>query len=133
MKALGTKLPWYAMGDPWLLTQTEWMPEKNTYFETIFTQSNGYMGVRGYTEEVNDGVSGSREGYLAGVFGEVYGEALKQVRVDYGWRMVGMITLPEVFACEIELNSEPFKLSHGRILSFRRTLNMRNGVGTTYL
>jgi trehalose/maltose hydrolase-like predicted phosphorylase len=128
MKALGTKLPWYAMGDPWLLTQTEWMPEKNTYFETIFTQSNGYMGVRGYTEEVNDGVSGSREGYLAGVFGEVYGEALKQVRVDYGWRMVGMITLPEVFACEIELNSEPFKLSHGRILSFRRTLNMRNGV-----
>ncbi len=62
--------PWYAAGDPWFLTQSEWTPEKSIYFETIFTQSNGYLGVRGYTEEANTGVKSFREGYLAGVFAE---------------------------------------------------------------
>ena len=73
--------PWYAEGDPWFLTQSDWVADKSIYFETIFTQSNGYMGVRGYTEEANPGVKSFREGYLAGVFGQIDDAALKQVRV----------------------------------------------------
>jgi trehalose/maltose hydrolase-like predicted phosphorylase len=120
--------PWYAAGDPWFLTQSEWTPEKSIYFETIFTQSNGYMGVRGYTEEANTGLKSFREGYLAGVFGQIDEAALKQVRVDYGWPMVAMITLPELFACEIKLEGESFSLSEGTIDFFSRSLNMYNGV-----
>src|SRR5437870_2441590 len=127
MKMELSKELWYATGDPWLLTQAEWAPERNVYFETIFTQSNGYMGIRGYTEETNDGLKSFREGYLGGVFGEIDEEALKQVRVNYGWRMLAMITLPELFACEIELNGEPLKLSAGKLAFFSRSLNMRNG------
>src|ERR1041384_651394 len=91
------------------------------------------MGVRGYTEEANAGLESFREGYLAGVFGEIDKEALKQVRVNYGWRMVAMITLPELFACEIELNGEPFKLSAGTLEFFSRSLNMRNGALTRHV
>jgi len=120
--------PWYAAGDPWFLTQSEWTPEKSIYFETIFTQSNGYLGVRGYTEEANTGVKSFREGYLAGVFGQIDEAALKQVRVDYGWPMLAMITLPELFACEIKLGGESFSLSEGTIDFFSRSLNMYNGV-----
>src|SRR5580704_7017372 len=120
--------PWYAAGDPWFLTQSEWMPEKSIYFETIFTQSNGYLGVRGYTEEANSGIKSFREGYLAGVFAEVGEAALKQVRVDYGWPMLAMITLPELLACEITLGGEIFSLSAGNIDFFSRSLNMYNGV-----
>src|SRR6266446_5959011 len=120
--------PWYAAGDPWFLTQSEWTPERSIYFETIFTQSNGYMGVRGYTEEADTGVKSFREGYLAGVFGQIDEAALKQVRVDYGWPMVAMITLPELFACEIKLAGESFGLSEGTIDFFSRSLNMYNGV-----
>jgi alpha,alpha-trehalose phosphorylase len=120
--------PWYATGDPWLLTQSEWSAEKNVYFETIFTQSNGYMGVRGYTEEANPKLKSFRDGYLAGVFGQIDKAALKQVRVDYGWPMLAMITLPELFACEIKLGGEPFSLSQGTLDSFSRSLNMYNGV-----
>src|ERR1017187_1666819 len=120
--------PWYATGDPWFLTQSEWTADKNIYFETIFTQSNGYMGVRGYTEEANAGAKSFREGYLAGVFGQIDAAALKQVRVDYGWPMVAMITLPELFACEIKLGGESFSLSEGSIDFFSRSLNMYNGV-----
>ncbi|MGD0058315.1 MAG: glycosyl hydrolase family 65 protein [Verrucomicrobiia bacterium] len=128
MKSKKSNQPWYATGDPWYLTESEWAPEKNIYFETIFTQSNGYMGVRGYTEEANAGLKSFREGYLAGVFGQIDEAALKQVRVDYGWPMLAMITLPELFACEITLEGEPFKLSQGTIDFFSRSLNMYNGV-----
>ena len=120
--------PWYAAGDPWFLTQSEWMPEKSIYFETIFTQSNGYLGIRGYTEEANTGIKSFRESYLAGVFAGVDEAALKQVRVDYGWPMLAMITLPELFACEITLGGEIFSLSAGTIDFFSRSLNMYNGV-----
>lgn len=128
MKSKKSNQPWYATGDPWFLTQSEWAAEKNIYFETIFTQSNGYMGVRGYTEEANAGLKSFREGYLAGVFGQIDKAALKQVRVDYGWPMMAMITLPELFACEITLDGEPFNLSQGTIDFFNRSLNMYNGV-----
>ncbi|MEI8340521.1 MAG: glycosyl hydrolase family 65 protein [Verrucomicrobiota bacterium] len=123
-----TNEPWYSAGDPWVLTQSEWSPEKNIYFETIFTQSNGYMGVRGYTEETNTGLDAVREGYLAGVFATIDGEAVKQIRVNYDWRMLAMITLPELFACKIELNGESFHLSEGTLSFYSRSLNMRNGV-----
>lgn len=128
MKSRKSSRPWYATGDPWFLTQSEWAADRNIYFETIFTQSNGYMGVRGYTEEANAGLKSFREGYLAGVFGQIDEAALKQVRVDYGWPMVAMITLPELFACEIALQGERFNLSQGTIDFFSRSLNMYNGV-----
>ena len=128
MKSRKSNQPWYATGDPWFLTQSEWAAEKSIYFETIFTQSNGYMGVRGYTEEANAGLKSFREGYLAGVFGQIDEAALKQIRVDYGWPMMAMITLPELFACEIKLEGESFSLSEGTIDFFSRSLNMYNGV-----
>jgi trehalose/maltose hydrolase-like predicted phosphorylase len=130
MTILSTTDPWYAVGDPWVLTQTQWEPEKNIYYETIFTQSNGYMGVRGYLEEKDATVEAYREGYLAGVFGHIDKAAMKQVDVDYPWPMLCMMTLPELFACEIELNGERFLISEGSVEFFTRSLDMRNGVLT---
>ena len=126
-------LPWYAAGDPWVLTQNEWDPAKNTYFETIFTQSNGYMGIRGYTEEANAGVKGFREGYLAGVFGHIDEAAFNQIRVEYPWPMLAMVTMPELFSCAIQLNGEDFRLSSGTVAFFSRSLNMRNGILNRYV
>jgi len=125
--------PWYAAGDPWMLSQTGWEPEKNIYYETIFTQSNGYLGIRGYTEEANDGVAAFREGYLAGVFAQIHEDARKQINVRYDWRMLCMITLPELFGCEIDLNGERFRLTQGSVSFFNRSLNLRNGVLTRHL
>lgn len=133
MKTKLSDQPWYAAGDPWVLTQSEWAPAKNIYYETIFNQANGYMGIRAYTEEVNDGLRSFREGYLAGVFGHVDQAALKQMRVKYEWPVVAMITLPELFGCSITLNGEAFQLSEGTITFFSRSLNMRNGMLSRHL
>jgi trehalose/maltose hydrolase-like predicted phosphorylase len=122
--------PWYTEGkDPWILEQNQWDPDRNIYFETIMTQSNGYMGIRGYTEETNNGdkIEACREGYLAGIFGTVDEAAMEQLDVEYEWRMLCMVSLPELFACEVELDGEIFRLSEGVVESFRRHLDMRQG------
>src|SRR5882724_8250036 len=128
MKTKLSDQPWYAKGDQWVLTPSEWVPAKNIYYETIFTQANGYMGIRAYTEEANDGLRSFREGYLAGVFGHVDEAALAQMRVNYEWPALAMVTLPELFTCSVALNGETFKLSEGTIAFFSRSLNMRNGL-----
>ncbi len=130
MKKTSSNEPWYAQGDPWVLTQNDWTPADNLYRETIFTQSNGYMGVRGYTEESNAGLETHREGYLGGVFAHVDEAAAKQVKIVPSWPLLTMISLPEVFGCAIELDGETFRMSEGRIVSFLRSLDMRNGLLT---
>lgn len=109
------------------MIQEGWDPTRSIYFETIFTQSNGYFGVRGYHEEATPGLSTHREGYLAGVFAQINREAVTQIRVDYPWPMLCMITLPEIFACHIELGGETFRLDQGKLLSYRRSLSMKSG------
>ena len=127
MKTPCTEHPWYAQGNPWILEQREWTPAATNYSETIFTQSNGYMGIRGYTEEGGDDAASCREGYLAGVFAHTDEAALAQTRVTYDWPMLSMITLPEIFACMIELGGERFALAAGQIESFSRRLDMATG------
>ena len=128
MNAQQNDHPWYVNGDPWVLTQNEWQPERTLYFETIFTQSNGYMGVRGYTEEATAGVKSVREAYLAGVFGHMDEEAQKLLSIRYPWPSVQMLSLPELFGGAITLGGETFSMDKGVLEFFRRTLNMRNGL-----
>jgi alpha,alpha-trehalose phosphorylase len=127
MKKSLPEIPWYAAGDAWELVQNGWEPEKNIYFETILTQSNGYLGVRGYPEEVTPDLKSHREGYLAGVFAQIDKAAVTQIKVDYPWSMLCMITLPEIFACRIHLAGEVFRLDQGILHGHRRSLSMRNG------
>ena len=127
MKSPLPESPWYAVGDPWQLVQDGWDAEKNIYFETIFTQSNGYVGVRGYPEETTPSLKSHREGYLAGVFAQIDKAAVKQIKVEYPWPMLCMVTLPELFACKIQLAGELFRLDQGTLHAHRRTLSLRNG------
>jgi trehalose/maltose hydrolase-like predicted phosphorylase len=130
MKTTPSTEPWYAQGDPWVLSQNEWTSDDTIYRETIFTQSNGYMGVRGYTEEGGAGTDTIREGYLGGVFAHVDAAAGKQVKIVPEWPLLTMISLPEIFGCIIELDGETFSMESGRIHGFSRMFDMRNGLLT---
>ena len=122
--------PWYAEGDPWILAQMERSPGDNLYRETIFTQANGYLGVRGYEEENNSDTESLREAYLGGVFAHVDDAAAKQVKVVPQWPLLTMVSLPEIFGCAIVLDGENFSASSGKIHSFTRMLDMHNGLLT---
>jgi trehalose/maltose hydrolase-like predicted phosphorylase len=120
--------PWYAEGNPWVLFNNEWQPERSVYFETIFTQSNGYMGVRGYREEDDHAAPSLREGYLAGMFAKLPPLARRLVIHDYPWDSRQMVALPEIFSASIVLDSESFTLSDGTIDDYEESLDMQNGV-----
>lgn len=119
---------WYAAGDPWVLKQTEWEPKKGYYFETIFTQSNGYMGVRGYREEMDTASHSCREGYLGGVFAKLPPIARELVVHDYPWDSRQMVTLPEIFSAWIALDGDGFCLTAGKLESYEQSLDLRTGI-----
>ncbi len=111
-----------------MLTQTGWEPEKALYYETIFTQSNGYMGIRGHREEVDTAAPACREGYLGGVFSKLPPVARELVVHDYPWDSRQMVALPEIFAAWIVLDGDGFCLTAGKIEGYRQSLDMRTGI-----
>lgn len=119
---------WYAEGDPWVLSVEGWEPENSIYYETIFSQANGYMGFRGYREESDQAASTIREGYLAGMFAKLPPLARRLVVHDYPWDSKQMVSLPEIFSAFISLDGETFSLTDGQINQYRQTLDMRTGV-----
>lgn len=118
---------WYMEGGPWQLVQTTHEPNRNIYFETILTQSNGYMGVRGYTEEPHTAGDSCREGYLAGVFSEV-NETATEIIGDFPWPVLQMVSLPDLFHTRIYLDGTEFNPPEGVVEGYERVLNLRNGL-----
>ncbi|NLA80162.1 MAG: glycoside hydrolase family 65 protein, partial [Chloroflexi bacterium] len=53
----------------WIITQTEFEPNKLNHFETVFTQGNGYLGTRGSFEEYYPGQQAST--FVHGVFDDI--------------------------------------------------------------
>lgn len=119
---------WYAQGDPWVLEQDRWDPERSVYFETIASLANGYMGFRGYREELDNHFPSIREGYLAGVFAKLPPVARKLVIHDYEWDSRQMVSLPEIFGALVMLNGELFNIADGKLLAYRQKLDMRSGI-----
>jgi trehalose/maltose hydrolase-like predicted phosphorylase len=130
MKPETSHQPWYVDGDPWVLTQKSWDPDKSLYYETIFTQSNGYMGLRGYREEVDTAAPSLREGYLAGVFAKLPPVARELVIHDYAWDSRQMVSLPELFSTWIVLGGNAFCLTAGELKSYQQALDLRTGILT---
>ncbi len=98
----------------WLIVEDGYHPDRNDFHETIFTLANGYVGTRGALEE---GSQTSCPGtYFAGVFDETptYNTELAN---SPNW--LGL----KIIAC-----GEPINLERGRILEFRRWLDMKNGI-----
>jgi len=124
--------PWYMQGDPWRLTQTALQPDRSVYFETIFAQANGYMGVRGYTEPPLANARSIREGYLAGVFSDVDEEA-SAIIGRFPWPILQMVSTPDLFGCNISLDGETLDLEAGQLVDFQRTLDLRDATLTARL
>jgi alpha,alpha-trehalose phosphorylase len=119
---------WYTAGDAWTLTNDRWDAERSTYFETIFCQANGYMGVRAYREEWDAAAPSLREGYLGGMFGRLPPLARRLVVHDYPWDSKQMVSLPEIFSAWIALDGETFNLSTGTVDAYTQSLDLRNGI-----
>lgn len=121
---------WYMDGDAWTLVQQQDQPDRNVYFETVLTQANGLLGIRGHDEEASQGRPSVREGYLGGIFAELDEEATRVNAGNFPWPDSQMVGLPDLFGCRISLHGEAFSLGTGQVLEFRRELSLRDAVLT---
>ncbi len=87
--------------------------------ESIWTQGNGYMGVRASFEE---GYSGE---YRATLVNGVFDPGCEEV--------TEIVTLPDTTNFEIEINGERFTMISGKMEDFSAQLNMENGEFTRSL
>ncbi len=111
--------------DEWKIIEDEFVPERNKMSESIFSIGNGHMGQRANFEEKYSGPS-MQGSYVAGVY---YPDKTK-----VGWWKNGY---PEYFAkvlnaanwigINVNIEGEELDLNKCEVLSFRRTLNMKEG------
>jgi len=116
----------YLSEDPWKIIEEGFHPEYNKISESIFSLGNGMMGHRGTFEEkyTGDSLQGN---YIAGIY---YPD-----KTIVGWWKNGY---PEYFAkvlncanwigIDIKIGDIQLDLNEAEILSFRRCLNMKEGV-----
>jgi len=102
--------------DPsWAIVQGRYDPGLEPHYETVFTLANGYVGVEGSMDFVTD--AGTPGTYFAGVF---------DVREDQGNPRLAVA--PSWTWMDLRIGGEPVNLLNGRVVSFRRVLDMKRGL-----
>jgi alpha,alpha-trehalose phosphorylase len=110
--------------EEWRWVERSFAPQFLAQAETIFSVSNGYLGMRGAFEE---GDPVYRHGTFVNGFHEtwpiVYGESA------FGFARVGqsIVNVPDAKIIRLYVDDEPFEVSSGRIRRFARALDMRAG------
>jgi beta-phosphoglucomutase len=102
------------MTQNWQIIEDRFDPASLHHQETVFTIGNGYLGTRGAFEE---GYPDQKAATLVhGVFDDVpivYSE---------------LVNAPDWLNLELWINGAQFRLDQGRLLAYRRTLDLSNGV-----
>src|SRR5450432_932676 len=113
----------------WDVTETDFRLEHNLRNETIFALGNGYLGLRGNFEEGLLGPAGTGcEGTYINGFYET--EIIKYPEAAYGYAQHSqtMLNITNGKVIRLFVEDEEFNLLTGKIIEYRRTLNMREGV-----
>ncbi|MCS6870185.1 MAG: glycoside hydrolase family 65 protein [Anaerolineae bacterium] len=101
----------------WLVSESPFNPFKLHHTETIFTVGNGFMGVRGTFEE---GYSGDLATTLVhGIFNHAEGDLVPDI-----------VNLPNPLPVQVTVDGELFHMTAGRVLGFRRTLDLKRALLT---
>lgn len=104
------------MTDLWKITENSFDPKRLGHFETALTQGNGYLGTRATFDEHYPGEE--RTTFVHGVFDDV------PVVFTH------LVNFPDWTALDITLAGERFSLAEGKLLDYRRELDLRTGLLT---
>ncbi|MGB9679591.1 MAG: glycoside hydrolase family 65 protein [Minisyncoccia bacterium] len=98
----------------WLIFQNDYIKQENSRYETIFTLTNGYMGVRGTFEEKS---YGERSGnFIAGIFDKADSQVKEIVNVQ-NW-----------LGIKLFIEEEELSLNECQLIEFKRILDMKKGI-----
>lgn len=115
----------YFLADAWKIIEDGFDPEYGEVAESVFSQANEYMGVRGYFEEGYTGAH-MQGSYFNGIYEEKKqgSQGYKGV-VDTTEFMVNSV---DFLYTKIDLDGEALDIGSCNISSFKRTLDMRSGL-----
>lgn len=98
----------------WLISEKSFCRNKLSRAETILSLANGYIGLRGAVEEEYPGEQ--RGCYIAGLFDRFADEVTE------------LPNIPDFTRIGISLAGEEFNLLEGGIISYHRSLNLKDGL-----
>lgn len=98
----------------WLICENHFNAHYLGKCEAIFTQGNGYLGVRNSLEEAY--VGETRGMFVAGTYDQADTDEVTELP-----------NLPDVTAMDISVNGFRFHLDTGTIREYGRTMNLKNG------
>lgn len=102
------------IGKNWTIEESSFNPALSGYYETIFSLSNGYMGIRG-TRDCTSAIC--RKGtFLAGIYDR--GDA----------QITEIVNCPSFMNFRITVDDDPVELSGCSELSYRRYLDMKEAL-----
>src|SRR6056297_615625 len=111
--------------NPWKIGEDRLVPEEMADHESIFTLANGYLGIRGTMEEMN--FAWCRGTYLNGFYESrpiVYGEKA----YGYPEHSQTILNVADGRKILLHIEDEPFDLTTGKVLSYSRDLDVREGI-----
>ncbi len=114
--------------DVWAVTETEYKLSELEKNATLFFLGNGYIGIRGGFEEIDQEHGASRKGtFINGFFEsgpQVYGEKA------YGFpdKKQAMLNLPDATGIRILIDGEEFSPATGRLVEYKRQLSLKEGL-----
>jgi len=109
----------------WQITEYPFQPDKQLYYETIFTLGNGYLGSRASFEE---GYAGETPTTLVhGIFNHAEGALVPELVNVPDWTGVRLWVDGTAFHLD-GAGDEWLTPPNGALLGYGRTLNMREGV-----
>lgn len=103
-----------ALSDGWVIAETAFDARYLAKFETIFCQGNGYLGLRAATEESYPGER--RNLFVTGTFNRFANQEVTELP-----------NAADMAQLDVHLNGQPFHLDKGKIHSYRRELDLRQG------
>lgn len=111
--------------DPWRLREAFFDPADLGRTETLFSVGNGYLGMRGNLEE-------GRDRHTHGTFINGFHETwpIRHAESAYGLAQVGqtIVNVPDSKVMRLYVDDEPLLLSVADLVTYDRTLDLRDGV-----
>jgi kojibiose phosphorylase len=98
----------------WYIEESEFDPKKLHSRETVYTIGNGYFGTRGTFEE----------GYPEATPGTLLHGVFDNIAIG----KEELANAPDWLTIKLFVNGERFRLDHGKILDYQRTLDMQHGI-----
>ncbi|MDO4306381.1 MAG: glycosyl hydrolase family 65 protein [Eubacteriales bacterium] len=117
----------YFKEDPWKIVEEGFDPEHGLVAESVFSQANEYMGIRGYLEE---GYSGSqlKGSYFNGIYEQLHQDGPHYKGITDTTEF--MVNGPDWLYTRIIIDGKRLDLASAGISRFRRVLDMRSGLLT---